>query len=286
MTIPPLRCEHPTDGIAQRSFRAVCGACGSFWDRDSLARSIRYDPDYPERRGHYDPRVGALKVRTLRRWLANANVALDGRVVCEVGFGGGSCLPLLAERARRVLGIEANAATVEHVRASGVRADLLLVDTLPPRLDEPVDLWLFQDSFEHVPNPTPFVDWIVANSSPTAEVFVVAPRGDSLSCQLMGRLWPHKLPDHDFHWSRAGLVQFMARRGFVPRAEFYPLKFASPQMVAAHLFHKLGAPEGVRRWLGGASLAVPFNFGEMGLVFRRALADSPSSAAREAPAGG
>lgn len=272
MTTPPLRCGHSLDAAVRRSFRVECGVCGSFWDCDSLARAIEYDPSYPERRGHYDPRVGALKVRTLRRWLEIADVRLDGRVVCEVGFGGGSCLPMLAERARLVYGLEANSATIDHVRSTGVRAELLDVRQLPDRVRDPVDLWLFQDSFEHIPNPDQFFEWLVSNSARGAELLVVAPRADSISRRLMGRLWPHKLPDHDFHWSRAGVVQFMQRRGFAPAREFYPLKFASPQMIVAHALHKLGAPERLRAWLGGASLAVPFNFGELGLLFRRASA--------------
>jgi hypothetical protein len=272
MTIPPPRCEHPKADLRRHAFRETCGDCGSFWDRDSLANAITYDESYPERRGHYDPRVGALKARTLRRWLTRADVSIDGKVVCEMGFGGGACLALLAERARRVFGVEANAAAAAHVRARGVRADLMLVENLPPRLDERVDLWLFQDSFEHVPNPSAVVDWIVANSAPAAEIMIVAPRADSWSRRVLGRLWPHKLPDHDFHWSREGLVQFMARRGFEPRVEFFPLKFASPQMFVAHALHKLGVSGAAQRWLGGASLAVPFNVGEMGLVFRQRAA--------------
>jgi hypothetical protein len=269
MTTPPPRCEHSSDDLHRHSFREVCGRCGSFWDLDSLANAITYDESYPERRGHYDPRVGALKARTLRRWLAGAGVLVEGKVVCEMGFGGGACLALLAERAAHVFGVEANAAAAAHVRARGVRADLLLVDTLPDRLTQKVDLWLFQDSFEHVPNPSSVLEWMLANSAPAAEVMIVAPRADSMSRRLLGRFWPHKLPDHDFHWSRRGLVEFMARRGFEPRAEFFPLKFASPQMFVAHALHKLGVSGAAQRWLGGASVAVPFNVGEMGLVFRR-----------------
>jgi hypothetical protein len=189
-----------------------------------------------------------------------------------MGFGGGASLVVLAERARRVFGVEANGAAAAHVRALGVRADLMLVESLPPKLDEPVDLWLFQDSFEHVPNPSAVLEWMMANSSATAEIMIVAPRADSWSRRLLGRFWPHKLPDHDFHWSRQGLVQFMERRGFEPRAEFFPLKFASPQMFVAHALHKLGVSGAAQRWMGGASLAVPFNVGEMGLVFRRRAA--------------
>ena len=98
------------------------------------------------------------------------------------------------------------------MRRTGVAADLYLVDELPARLDDPVDLWLFQDSFEHIPDPAAFVAWMTASSAPNAEILLVAPRADSLSRRMMGRWWPHKLPDHQFHWSRAGLVAFRRYR--------------------------------------------------------------------------
>ena len=265
---PPLLCGHPIERAKQQSFRIVCGVCGSFWDLDSLAAHVEYDERYPSERGHFDPRVGALKVRTLRHWLEKAHVDLAGKRVCEVGFGGGTCLPFLADRARRVLGIEANATTVEHARNAGYRADLLLVDQLPPLLDESVDLWLFQDAFEHIPDPAAFTRWLRDNCAVEAEILVVAPRADSVSQRLMGRAWAHKLPDHLFHWSRAGLVEFMGRFGFALRADFFPLKYVSPQMAVAHVLHKLGVTKSARGWLGGTALAVPFNFGELGLVFR------------------
>lgn len=269
MTTPPLLCEHPSHRARRRGFRQTCAVCASYWDLDSLGETVPYDAGYPEQRGHYDPRVGRLKARTLRAWIRAAKLSLDGRRVCEVGFGGGSCLPVLAEGARSVLGLEANDAAIERVRAGGTPAELMSVFALPPRLASPIDLWVFQDSFEHIPDPAAFVQWMSENSTTDAQILMVLPRGDSLSQRLLGRLWPHKLPDHQFQWSRAGLVEFMGRRGFGLEREFYPLKLASPQMVVAHFLHKFGAPPTVRRWLGGAAFALPFNFGEMGFVFRR-----------------
>jgi hypothetical protein len=61
----------------------------------------------------------------------------------------------------------------------------------------------------------------------------------------------------------------MARRGFVVRAEFFPLKFASPRMFVAHALHKAGMATRTGASSARGSLAVPFNFGEMGLVFQR-----------------
>jgi len=263
-----LLCEHPIASATRHGYRVVCGVCESFWDLDSLAAEPAYDADYPEKRGHFDPGVGALKVRSLDHWVKVSGVQLAGAHVCEVGFGGGSCLPYLAERARKLTGLEANQVTIDHARATGVKATLLDVRDLP-KLDEPVDLWLFQDSFEHIPDPTLFTEWMVANSSDRAEILIVLPRGDSLSRRIMGRFWPHKLPDHQFHWSRAGLVEFMSRYGFTVERQFFPLKFASPQMVLAHFLHKLGAFAKVRAWMGSARLAVPINFGELGLRLQR-----------------
>jgi len=263
---PPPLCEHAVEALVQRSFRAECPSCGSFWDLDSLRQTVTYDASYPEQRGHFDTRVGALKVRTLERWLTRADIALASRVVCEVGFGGGACLQFLAERAGRVIGLEASEATLAHARDAGISADLFHVAALPRRLDVPVDLWIFQDSFEHIPDPAAFMRWVTDVSADRAEILLVAPRADSLSRRLMGRWWPHKLPDHQFHWSRAGLAAFMDRRRFSVRRSFFPLKYASPEMVLAHFRHKAGRPAPARR---GASLAIPINFGEMGLVFQR-----------------
>jgi SAM-dependent methyltransferase len=268
MTIPPLLCEHPPGGIRRRAYRAECGACGSYWDLESLNAHVEYDASYPEMRGHFDPRVGALKVRTLRHWLRRTNVTLDGKTVCEVGFGGGTCLPFLAEHASHLVGLEVNQSAIDRVRDTGIRAELLRVDPLPTP-SRAIDLWIFQDSFEHIPQPAPFVEWMNAHSAPAAEILVVLPRGDAVSRRMMGRMWPHKLPDHQFQWSRAGLLEFMERAGWEVRTDFFALKFVSPQMLVAHALHHAGAPPRVRRWLGGAAFALPFNFGEMGLVFRR-----------------
>jgi hypothetical protein len=270
MTTPAPLCEHPLARVRRHGFRAVCGTCGSYWDLDSLSARVAYDESYPEQRGHFDARVGALKVRTLEHWLRATGVDLTGRTVCEVGFGGGSCLPLLAARAAHVVGLEANQSAIDRVRATGVSAELLHVAELPDPLPRRVDLWLFQDSFEHIPDPATFADWMRRSSASRAQVLLVAPRADSLSRRLLGRFWPHKLPDHEFHWSDAGLVDFFARRGFAVRRRFFPLKFASPEMVIAHFLHKLGARDEIRRRVAGAAFALPINFGEHGLLFERA----------------
>src|SRR4051794_41019436 len=103
-----LLCEHDIASSHRSAHRITCSTCGSFWDLDALARPVTYDASYPEKRGHFDPGVGALKVRSLKRWLAASGAGLTDKHVCEVGFGGGSCLPFLEAAASRVTGLEAN----------------------------------------------------------------------------------------------------------------------------------------------------------------------------------
>ena len=98
--LAPL-CGHDPAHLRRDGYRLRCGDCGSFFDRDAALREFRYDASYPEERDHFDPEVGALKIRSLERWLGALGVDPTGHVVCEVGFGGGRCLPM-ARRARRV----------------------------------------------------------------------------------------------------------------------------------------------------------------------------------------
>jgi hypothetical protein len=78
MTAPPLLCEHPQQNAERHGFRMVCGICGSFWDLESRAAHVEYDASYPAERGHFDPHVGELKVRTLKHWIADTRLTLDG----------------------------------------------------------------------------------------------------------------------------------------------------------------------------------------------------------------
>ena len=143
MTAAPFLCEHTLDRATRRAFRLVCPACQSYWDLDSRDQVVPYDESYPTQRDHYVLRIGALKVRTLSHWLRRANVDVADKRVCEVGFGGGSCLPFLAEKARAVIGLEANDSAIAHAKAAGYDAEFLLVQQLPARLSaQPARRWV------------------------------------------------------------------------------------------------------------------------------------------------
>ena len=267
---PPI-C-HPDRAAVVHGFRAVCPACGSFWDLENLEAESRYTPDYPAERSHFDAATGALKVATLERWLATTGLAPGHRTVCEVGFGGGHCLARLTATAQRAFGIETIPADLDHAASLGVpREAMFLTGALPERLPEPVDLWLFQDVLEHLLEPDPFLAWLSRSSAASAHVLVVAPDASSLSRRLLGRQWPHRVPDHSFHWSPAGMRALWARHGFRAERSFRPVKRVSVKMMALHLRQTRLAP--VSRMI---EPLVPqgelwFNVGELGMVFAREI---------------
>lgn len=263
------QCGHAATGLRVDGHRLRCHACGSFFDRDSLAQEFVYDASYPVDRGHFEPEVGAMKVRSLERWLRAVALDPTGRVVCEVGFGGGHCLGWLAARAVLAFGIEAVEANLEHARSLGLANVLRFADCQEP-LPQPVDLWLFLDSFEHLPEPARFLRWLVASSAPAARVLLVAPEAGSTSERWLGPLWPHRLPDHRFHYSRGGLEGLFGAHGFRKLAEFDPAKTVSGAMLVNHLtmtLPLLRPLSGAAHWLRG--LRMDFNVGEMGLVLGR-----------------
>jgi hypothetical protein len=266
---PPLIC-HPGSAPRIDDFRAECPECGAFWDLDNLEADSRYTDRYPSERSHFDATVGALKVATLERWLRDTNLDPASRVVCEIGFGGGHCLRYLHDHARRAYGIETIPADVDHAATLGVPRDrMFLAGDLPPVLPEPVQLWLFQDCLEHLLQPDPFLSWLEKSSAPDARVLVVAPDGASRSRRLLGRSWPHRVPDHAFHWTPAGMRALLGRHGFEFERSFHPVKRISTRMGVLHLRQTRLAPiTRAFEWL------VPpahlwFNIGELGMVFRR-----------------
>jgi hypothetical protein len=96
-----------------------------------------YDRSYPERRAHFDPAIGALKVRTLRYWMRKLGIRTADLAVCEVGFGGGFCLSHLRTASRRVFGVEAIRENIEHAVQLGIDPDSLYqAGALPTALVE------------------------------------------------------------------------------------------------------------------------------------------------------
>jgi len=255
----------------KNAYKGQCPACGSFWDVSALDAGLLYDVTYPVLRSHYNAKVGENKVRTLKSWLDKLGIDFSQLTVCEVGFGGGHCLKFLSDNSRKAFGIETINENIAHAISLGIsRESLFSAQALPAEIPGKVDLWVFSDSFEHLPDPDTFISWVSGNSSRQARLLIIAPEAGSLSDRMLGRLWPHRLHDHRFHWSREGLVHFLSIRNFDLAASFSPAKYVSLITITSHLLQKLGTPGWVAERLNAPILATfrfRFNFGEMGMLF-------------------
>lgn len=230
-----LHCLCPPDaGVLRQGPLLRCRGCGSF--RDLAAGGRRARPP-----GH-----GGL--RSLQDWLRCAGLDSDlgALVACQVGFRDTASLDWLRCACSRAFGI-AGADAVARAAAAGLPAtELFDAARLPRHLPEPVDLWIFDHCFEHLPEPGAFCAGMAANSSPAARMLVVCPEAGSLSEAMLGARWPHRGEEHPFHWSRRGLTALLGSYGFTVERQFRPWKR--------------------RRWLG---IGYPFSIGEMGLLLRR-----------------
>jgi hypothetical protein len=265
---PSPLCGHPPDSSFLKAHKKVCGLCGSFWDLESLTNETEYRKDYSSSRFHYDNAVGIIKVKTLQRWLTSLSIDVSELVVCEVGFGGGWTLRYFHEHARSAYGIELLRSNLDFAAEIGIPVQRLFqFKMLPDTLPEKVDLWIFQDSFEHIDEPSKFLAWALANSD-HPRTLLVAPRADSLSERILGRYWPHKVDDHKFHWSKPGIIEFFEHHNMKLKNEFFPTKYVSLKTIFAHIGHKFNWPLfGILAERIGFTFAIPFNFGEMGLLF-------------------
>jgi hypothetical protein len=104
-------------------------------------------------------------------------------------------------------------------------------------------------------------------------MMIVCPLAGSLSEQLTGRWWLHRVPDHPFHWSLNGISRFFRDRGVVVVRRFYPWKLISFDTIIRHLMvlDALNARTGIAGRVSAAtnSFSFPFNAGEMGLLLQR-----------------
>lgn len=222
-----------------------CVRCGSFCDLTTVSR---HDPVNK----HFHIATDRLVLRALQDWLHRTGLdwEIGSTVVCDVGFDGAVCVDWLHCAASRAFGIAAGIDAMLRAAAMGLPAgDLFVANMLPAQMPEPVDLWLFRDSFEHLPDPAAFCRWMDLNSSPRARLLIVGPQANSLSERLLGQWWPHRRAESRFHWSRRGLSDFLGRFGYAVERRFWPWKLVSPRTLP---------------WL-----TLAFNIGEMGLVLRR-----------------
>ena len=105
-------------------------------------------------------------------WIAERCAGLD---VVDMACGEGYGTEVLARRARRVTGVDANPEAHEHARLRYRRPNLRFVRDLVDRFDEPCDAVVFLQTIEHVENPGEVLDHFRSLLRPGGTAYVSTP---------------------------------------------------------------------------------------------------------------
>src|SRR3954465_452023 len=106
------------------------------------------------------------------RWIAERCRGLDVvDLACGEGYGTG----VLAERAARVTGVDANPEAHEHARLKYTRPGVRFVRDLVETYAEPCDAAVFLQTIEHVRDPTAILDHVRGLLRPGGTAYVSTP---------------------------------------------------------------------------------------------------------------
>lgn len=273
-------CKHNVEYV-ERKFtkKAECPTCHSFYDLQYLNSQFEYDESYPKERNHFNSEIGRNKVITLQNWINRNSINLSENIVCEVGFGGGFCLQSLNKKSKYTYGIEVVPENIQHAIDLGLpKENLFNALNLPDDIFPKVSLWIFQDSFEHIPDPDQFIKWLEKNSSEDAKLFIVLPTANTFSEKYLGTLWPHRISDHHFHWSSIGIKHFFKEFNFELEKTFYPKKKIDLGMILLHLQHKVSWLKFPKMIINFSSkIPLSFNIGQVGFIFKKKQASNQTS---------
>jgi len=106
------------------------------------------------------------------RWIADRCAGLD---VVDMACGEGYGTAVLAERAARVTGVDANPDAHEHARLKYTRPGVRFVRDLVESFDEPCDAVVFLQTIEHVQNPVAILEHFKSMLKPGGVAFVSTP---------------------------------------------------------------------------------------------------------------
>ena len=150
---------------------------------------------------------------------------LSGLQLLDVGCGPGWFLRAASKRGAKVTGIEPDTRLAQAARDEGFAChDGFFPDALPR---DPFNIVVFNDVFEHIPNPTMAVKAIHQSLSDNGIVLVNLPVSDGIlyrTAELLGkfgiafplkRLWQcgYESP-HLYYFNSANLTQLFERDGF------------------------------------------------------------------------
>ena len=137
---------------------------------------------------------------------------LQGRRVIEVGCGDGNYLGILRALGAHAIGIEPSARFREVAAAAGhtVLGGYVTAEQRIP--GGPYDAFVTREVFEHVPDPSDFLQGIRRSLTPDAVGLVEVP---SIEQALeRGRFFDF-FPDHVNYWSVSTLARALERNGFL-----------------------------------------------------------------------
>jgi SAM-dependent methyltransferase len=106
------------------------------------------------------------------RWIAERCRGLE---VVDLACGEGYGTAVLAERAARVTGVDANPEAHEHARLKYTRPGVRFVRDLVETFSEPCDAAVFLQTIEHVQNPVEILDRLRSLLRPGGVAFVSTP---------------------------------------------------------------------------------------------------------------
>jgi SAM-dependent methyltransferase len=106
------------------------------------------------------------------RWIAER---VAGREVVDLACGEGYGTAVLAERATRVTGVDANPEAHEHARLKYTRPGIRFVRDLIETYSEPCDAVVFLQTIEHVQDPKAILDQVRSMLRPGGVAYVSTP---------------------------------------------------------------------------------------------------------------
>ena len=106
------------------------------------------------------------------KWIAER---CAGRDVVDMACGEGYGVEVLARRARRVTGVDANPEAHEHARLKYSRPGVAFVRELVETYEEPCDVVVFLQTIEHVPAPAAVLQNFRGMLRPNGTVYVSTP---------------------------------------------------------------------------------------------------------------
>lgn len=201
----------PTYHVYQRSLRVPGG-----W----RARVIRAVADdffgYGRARPWRRPVLAAFYFKLL-----HLPCFVPGARVLDVGCGDGSRLALFRVLGWDGVGIEVNAALVEHLRSLGLDVRQGEVDDLELPAEH-FDAVYLNNVFEHIRSPHTALAALGRALKPGGELVLVVPNGRSLAFRLFRRHWfSLEVPRHLFLYNLHNLAFLLDQHGFsVVRARY------------------------------------------------------------------